>query len=157
MIRKGSANRRGFKVRRLIGTALLSAVIVAGLGSGAEASVTLTNGASASTQITCSQSMQWVRRTVTMNPQRGFSSQYASWRSYVYNLDTGGGFWTSWTTEVARFSNVYVANLGGANLKFYMQYSWWDGRAWSSPVGEWINTYTQTAGSSQWQMNYCAV
>jgi hypothetical protein len=146
--------------RRFVAIAALALVVALGTVIGASAgtaraAVSLSNGASASTSIACSTSMQWVRSNVAMKPQQGFGSQSVSWRQYVYSYTTGEQGWTKWTNAVAPFNTVYVTNLSGQKIKIYMQYAWWNGSAWSY-AGEWINSYTQTYGASSWQQSYCA-
>src|ERR671936_2126828 len=110
------------KITRRLAVVSTSLVLGVGalLGSGvgtADAAVSLGNGASASTSIACSASMQWVNTTVAMNPQQGFRSQYVAWRQYVYSYTTGESFWTNWTNAVAPFKRTYTTNVGGQNLK----------------------------------------
>jgi hypothetical protein len=114
----------------------------------------LPNGASASTYIACSQTMHWMRRTVTIRPQRGFSTQAVAWRSYIQPAG-GAGFWTGWTSGTAPYQQIYGTNFTNVNLTVYMQYAWWNGYSWAY-AGEWITSYAQVQGMSTWTIGYCA-
>jgi hypothetical protein len=46
-------------------------------------------------------------------------------------------------------------SAGTNNYAMYMEYSWWDGRTWST-YGEWIMTYTQqTLFGGYYEQSYC--
>jgi hypothetical protein len=101
--------------------------------------------------------MQWMRRTVTMNPESRFSSQSTSTQMYIQPTSGAAGFWTSWTAGNAPSTTVYVTPVGGQSFRVYMRYAWWNGSSWTY-AGEWITSYTQVQGTSdyRYQMSYCA-
>ena len=148
-----SGRRLGFG-RTLIAGALALAVLGGAGATPVAAAVKLTNGASASTVIYCSQTMQWMRATITMKPKTGLASQLTSARYYIQTSTSG--FWTSWMNRTAPFTTTYVTNISNANFTVYVQYAWYANGTWTY-AGEWITTYGQTQGMSTWQMGYCAV
>lgn len=123
-------------------------------GRAAIAAVSLGDGAYASTEVACSQTMDWIRRTVTMRTRSGLATQAVAWRSYIQPRN-GTGFWTAWTSATAPFKATYVVHIANTNLTVYMEYAWWNGRAWSY-AGEWITSYWQVQGMSSWRLSYCA-
>jgi hypothetical protein len=125
----------------------------------ASASVQRSDGAYASTQITCSASMQWVKTTLYVKQATGLSSQSAAFRQYIYDIDAKAGFWTSWTGLKAPFYGTFTrATLGYSRFQVYMEYSWYRNGAWRT-AGEWITKYGQAyAGSGgSMTMSYCQV
>jgi hypothetical protein len=142
--------------KRLSLTITAAALAIGTLGATAPtaAATVYVSGGSASTSVACSTSMQWVRQTISIRPQTGFSSQYVAFRSYFQT--TTGSAWTAWTQVKAPFYSTIVTPLGGMNLTIYMQYGFWNGRTWTY-AGEWITNYTQVYGTAQYSSSYCAV
>jgi hypothetical protein len=143
--------------KRLSLTITAAALAIGTLGATAPtaAATVYVAGGSASTSIACSTSMQWVRQTISIRPQTGFSSQYVAFRSF-FQPTVGTGAWTAWKTVTAPFYSTIVTPLGGMNLKIYMQYAFWNGSTWTY-AGEWITNYTQVYGTAQYSSSYCAV
>ena len=144
------------KFMQIAAAAALSITVLANQPSHAAAAVTATNGGTAKTTINCSQSMGWMRTTITMKPRTGATRQTVAFHQWIAPLNGQPGFWTNWTTLYAPFSSVFVANISGVNLKVYMQYAWLYNGNWTY-AGEWINTYGQVQGSTTYNYSYCAV
>src|SRR5215210_5916720 len=147
-------NTRLGALRRISRIAVVPAIalsVLLGTSLPVSAAVALTNGASASSEIYCSQSMHWMRHTVTIKPESRFSSQLTSVRTYI-KLSDGSGFWTNWSNRTAPSQVVAVTEVSGVNFTVYVEYAWYDGSRWTF-AGEWINSYTQVQGTSRWVMS----
>ena len=111
-----------------------------------ERALSVSNGSTATgtTTISCDGTLHTVDRQVTFTAMRGFSSQSAAYRSYVYSYTERRGFWTDWSATTAPGTQIGYTNLpfelGTNNYAIYMQYSWFDGSSWTSPVGSWQQT-----------------
>jgi hypothetical protein len=101
----------------------------------------------ATTSVSCDGILHTVDYDVSVAPLDGFSSQSAAFRSYVYSYSTGSGFWTEWAGIPAPGELLSMHNLpfelGTNAYAVYMQYSWFNGAAWTGAVGAWVQTYTQ--------------
>jgi hypothetical protein len=140
----------------ILGAVALSTAILAGAPSHTNAAVRAGNGATASTTINCSQSMHWMRSTVTIKPRPGVASQTVSFRQYIAPINGAAGAWTNWTNMTAPFTTTFVANVSNLNFQVYMQYAWFQNGQWTY-AGEWIQTYGQVYGSAVYNYSYCAV
>jgi hypothetical protein len=147
-----------FLPKRLAQTVAAAAIAFTAMGAAgaAPASAAVSSyGGYAGTEVYCSNSMHWVRRSVTIRPQTGFASQSVAYRAYIQPF-SGAGAWTNWTGLTAPVSGTNTVNLSGLNLTIYMEYAWWNGRTWTY-AGEWITTYTQMIGTAGYRQSYCAV
>jgi hypothetical protein len=152
-------------IRRAIGSVMVGTLLSIGAGafgvtSGvAHAAAQDGYGGSGDTEVACSASMDWVRITVAMVPERGYSTQNVAFRNYIRDMRTGSGFWTSWTTGVAstgaQFKTTNITYLAGYNLQVYSQYAWYGSGGWHY-AGEWAPSYLQVIGASQYETAYCA-
>ena len=133
----------------------LSVSLLAGQTADANAAVSLTNGANVSTAIYCSQSLGWVRTTVSFAPRYGLSSQYVALRQHVRTPD-GSGAWTDWRVLVAPLTTTFVAEITNATFQVYMEYAWYENGQWLV-AGEWISTYGQVLGYGVTAENFCIV
>jgi hypothetical protein len=152
-------------IKRAIGSVVLGSVLCVGAGAFgvtsrvAGAATGNGYGGSGDTEVACSASMAWMHITVAMVPERGYSAQNVAFRNYVRDMRTGSGFWTSWTTGVARtgvqFKTTNITYVAGYNLQIYTQYAWYGAGGWHY-AGEWAPSYLQVIGASQYKTTYCA-
>jgi hypothetical protein len=148
------------RLRKLVGGLALATTAFAGVGaSSADAAVTTSSGATGSTWFSCNPNLHTINYQVTMSPERGRSTQTASFQLWVYSYTTGQGFWTTPTRVTAPSQNILFVSLpfsaGTNNYRMYVRYSWWNGRAWVV-AGEWITTHTQqTLYGGHYQQGYC--
>ena len=120
-----------------VGTALLS-----GFASPAHANVAQGGGVG-SNALSCAQ-MEDFYQDVRITPQTGYDlNQYRMYRHYVYDVNRKIGTWGTWIImgpgEPAHWA---WRSLPSGTYRFYAEYSWWNGRAWSPAAGEWITSYT---------------
>jgi hypothetical protein len=128
-------------------------------GETSSAQTVFTAGESASATISCDAHLHTVDRDIVVQPMSGFSSQAAAYRSYIYSYTTRSGFWTNWDGITAPGNEILMVNLpfelGTNNYAIYMQYSWHDGRSWTSPIGAWQQSYIQKIPYGFHYQSYC--
>lgn len=143
------------RMRHLLLAPALGLAVLFSASSPVSAAVTLSNGAWASTYISCSQSVGLVAVTVQMNPRSGLATQAVAYRHYMKPLGSAPGAWSPWTTGTAPYYLTHWTSMSNIDFTVYMQYAWWNRGSWTY-AGESILTYTQTVqGSGGWTMSYC--
>jgi hypothetical protein len=149
--------RRGDSRRRsaALASVALTAVAALGLAIPSPASAAVSSGGGyGGTTVACSATMHSATLTVHMMPQSGYASQYAAVR-FMASLD-GGRTWVTgrWNYMTATDTVPYVmpfSTANGLNVRYYVQYTWWRGSAWSPVVGEYITRYQQIGLTSDYQ------
>lgn len=142
----------------VVGVALVLAVVPS-FASPASAGrrvprVTMATGGSGDVYVACSASLGYMATTVAIQPDRGYSTQRAGFRLYIYDNRTGGGFWTQWGSVTAPYRGTSTIWVSGQSTQVYAQYRWLRGGTWVT-AGEWAPTYVQVLGGWTYPAGYC--
>jgi hypothetical protein len=138
-----------------LGLAALSALGIATAPS-ADATTWDAYGGSGDTYVACDDFYDWVKITVAITPERGYTTQTASYRFYIRDRATGTGGWTDWKPARAPHKATSTYFPGNSSLEVYTQYAWNRGGTWIY-AGEWAPTYVQVAGASVTRSSFCRV
>lgn len=98
--------------------------------------------------------------------QPGWRSQWVRFRFYVKNVNTGQGTWSGSADTIVYPYNPNISTIGGSaafsqnvragqRVQIYTEYRWWNGSAWSAPVGSWGRYLQGTAGGLYHYNNVC--
>lgn len=147
--------------RRLRGAFAAGAALAAGtvVLAGPASATVWHNGGVAQTWVACNKGLDEIRLTEHLMPESQFSSETVAVRLW---LSTDGQTWVpkQWTTYRAPYLGTVVVPsgvVGDINVHVYMEYTWFDGQAWTMHQGEYITSYTEVYGASSYPSSICTV